>query len=83
MFRALHASALPADHVFAVTVGPSSKMTLASWHLLEPWDVISTVGLLKDHSAYGEAGIAEWAEDCEGVSVTERWPIRMLQLTSA
>ena len=46
MFRALSASPLPAEHVFTVTVGASSKMTLAHWHLLEPKDVISTVALL-------------------------------------
>jgi len=32
--------------VFSVTVGASSKMTLAKWHLLEPKDVISSVALL-------------------------------------
>ena len=46
MFRALNASSLPAEHAFTVTVGASSKMTLAHWHLLEPKDVISTVALL-------------------------------------
>lgn len=46
MFRALNGSGLPAEHVFTVTVGASSKMTLAKWHLLEPSDVISSVALL-------------------------------------
>lgn len=46
MFRALRATKLPQDHVFSVTVGASSKQTLASWHLLEPSDVIATVALL-------------------------------------
>jgi trehalose 6-phosphate synthase/phosphatase len=46
MFRALNASSLNPDHVFTVTVGASSKMTLAHWHLLEPVDVISSVALL-------------------------------------
>jgi trehalose 6-phosphate synthase/phosphatase len=46
MFRALNASGLPEEHVFTVTVGASSKMTLAKWHLLEPSDVISSIGLL-------------------------------------
>jgi trehalose 6-phosphate synthase/phosphatase len=46
MFRALNGSGLPEEHVFTVTVGASSKMTLAHWHLLEPSDVISTIGLL-------------------------------------
>lgn len=46
MFRSLRRSQLPTDHVFAVTIGASTKMTLASWHLLEPADVIDTVGEL-------------------------------------
>ncbi|TVY87658.1 Trehalose-phosphatase [Lachnellula willkommii] len=46
MFRALNGSNLPAGHVFTVTVGASSKMTLANWHLLEPSDVISSIALL-------------------------------------
>ncbi|KAG9234228.1 glycosyltransferase family 20-domain-containing protein [Amylocarpus encephaloides] len=46
MFRALNSSHLPAEHVFTVTVGASSKMTLANWHLLEPSDVISSIALL-------------------------------------
>lgn len=46
MFRALNGSGLPADHVFTVTVGASSKMTLAKWHLVEPSDVISAIALL-------------------------------------
>ncbi|KAM5465030.1 threalose-6-phosphate phosphatase [Microsporum audouinii] len=48
MFRALKSSDLPLDHVFSVTVGASSKQTLASWHLREPADVISTVSLLNN-----------------------------------
>ncbi|EWC45915.1 hypothetical protein DRE_04922 [Drechslerella stenobrocha 248] len=46
MFRALRRSQLPVEHVFAVTIGASTKMTLASWHLQEPADVIDSVGLL-------------------------------------
>nr|KMM64423.1 trehalose-phosphatase [Coccidioides posadasii RMSCC 3488] len=46
MFRALRHSNLPKDRVFAVTVGASSKQTEASWHLLEPADVIATISLL-------------------------------------
>ena len=46
MFRSLRQSKLPEDHVFSVTVGASSKQTLASWHLLEPADVISVVSML-------------------------------------
>lgn len=46
MFRALQTSGLPQDHVYSVTVGASSKQTDASWHLLEPADVISTIQML-------------------------------------
>jgi trehalose 6-phosphate synthase/phosphatase len=46
MFRALNGSKLNNDHVFTVTVGASSKMTLAHWHLLEPKDVVSSIALL-------------------------------------
>ena len=53
MFRALHASSLPSDHVFTVTVGASSKMTLASWHLLEPSDVIATIASLNGDADAG------------------------------
>ncbi|KAI5794908.1 glycosyltransferase family 20-domain-containing protein [Pyronema domesticum] len=31
--------------VFAVTVGPSSKITEAKWHLLEPSDVVDAAGI--------------------------------------
>src|SRR5438876_761768 len=41
MFRSLRATKLPQEHVFSVAVGASSKITLASWHLLEPADVVS------------------------------------------
>ena len=43
MFRALLRSSLPKNEVFAVTVGASSKKTLATWHLLEPRDVIAAI----------------------------------------
>ena len=52
MFRALstlsapEANALAPEHVFTVTVGASTKVTLAKWHLLEPEDVIDCVALL-------------------------------------
>jgi trehalose 6-phosphate synthase/phosphatase len=46
MFRALENMDLPKDHVFTVTVGPSSKATDASYHLLEPADVIENMGVL-------------------------------------
>lgn len=53
MFRALQKFDLPSDHVFSVTVGASSKQTAASWHLLEPADVIETVSML-NHSFSGQ-----------------------------
>jgi trehalose 6-phosphate synthase/phosphatase len=55
MFRSLRASSLPDDHVFAVTVGASSKQTIASWHLLEPADVISALSLLNGNTDGGNA----------------------------
>ncbi|KAK0322218.1 threalose-6-phosphate phosphatase [Friedmanniomyces endolithicus] len=56
MFRALNSSRLPPEHVFAVTVGASSKQTIAKWHLLEPSDVVSAVALLNGQSDAGNAG---------------------------
>ncbi|EHK96248.1 putative Trehalose-phosphatase [Glarea lozoyensis 74030] len=55
MFRALNRSHLPQEHVFSITVGASSKMTLAHWHLLEPADVISSIALLNG----GETNVAD------------------------
>ncbi|KAK1752893.1 trehalose-phosphatase [Echria macrotheca] len=54
MFRALNGLSAPADgtaeidadNCFSVTVGASTKVTLARWHLLEPEDVIECVALL-------------------------------------
>lgn len=50
MFRALNGLSADADvepdHCFTVTVGASTKVTLARWHLLEPEDVIECVALL-------------------------------------
>ncbi|KAH6865239.1 glycosyltransferase family 20-domain-containing protein [Alternaria rosae] len=56
MFRSLRQSKLPTDHVFSVTVGASSKQTLASWHLLEPSDVISVISLLNGSADAGNVG---------------------------
>ncbi|KZF21749.1 glycosyltransferase family 20 protein [Xylona heveae TC161] len=56
MFRALRNTKLPQDHVFSVTVGASSKLTLASWHLLEPSDVISTLALLNGAADVSDIG---------------------------
>ncbi|KAF3763929.1 family 20 glycosyltransferase [Cryphonectria parasitica EP155] len=63
MFRALNGvSATPdqgeeakvqPEHVFTVTVGASTKVTLARWHLLEPNDVVDSVALLADVGANG------------------------------
>lgn len=47
MFRALNGSGLPEETIFAVTVGASTRMTLAKWHLPEAQDVV-----------YSMAGIA-------------------------
>ena len=49
MFRSLNSvsgSLLDPDHIFTVTVGASTKVTLARWHLLEPEDVIEALALL-------------------------------------
>ncbi|KGY14917.1 hypothetical protein PABG_12193 [Paracoccidioides brasiliensis Pb03] len=54
MFRALISSNLPRERVFSVTVGASSKQTLATWHLLEPADVISTIALLNSKATPSE-----------------------------
>jgi trehalose 6-phosphate synthase/phosphatase len=50
MFRSLRQSSLPNNQVFAVTVGASSKQTLASWHVLEPSDVVSALVMLNEDS---------------------------------
>ena len=46
MFRALLKTDLPKEQVFAVTVGASSKRTLATWHLLAPADVVASISQL-------------------------------------
>lgn len=63
MFRALNGLLQPAegqseaevetDQCFTVTVGASTKVTLARWHLLEPEDVIECVALLAGVGAGG------------------------------
>lgn len=55
MFRALNAvsgSVLDPDHVFSVTVGASTKVTLAKWHVLEAEDVIECVTLLSEQKGH-------------------------------
>lgn len=59
MFRALNGmsgSHVDADHIFTVTVGASTKVTLAKWHVLEPKDVIESMALLANVGNSGEAG---------------------------
>lgn len=57
MFRSLNAYSgrqMHENHVFTVTVGASSKMTLAGWHVLEPEDVIECVALLSTAGKHGK-----------------------------
>lgn len=59
MFRALNTVSgrlLDDEHIFTSTVGPSSKVTLAKYHLLEPKDVINSVALL---TGVGQSGLPE------------------------
>jgi trehalose 6-phosphate synthase/phosphatase len=56
MFRALRHSNLPPEQVYSVTVGASSKQTLANWHLVEPADVISVISLLNGSADAGNVG---------------------------
>jgi trehalose 6-phosphate synthase/phosphatase len=61
MFRSLNTLSGPTDgsallkpeHCFTVTVGASTKVTLAGWHLLEAEDVIECVALLVGVAAAG------------------------------
>jgi trehalose 6-phosphate synthase/phosphatase len=49
MFRALSVltgTALREETVFTATVGASTKVTLARWHVLEPQDVVEGIALL-------------------------------------
>ena len=55
MFRSLNglsnadganAAAIEPENTFTVTVGASTKVTLARWHLLEPEDVVECAALL-------------------------------------
>ncbi|OHW97513.1 trehalose 6-phosphate synthase [Colletotrichum incanum] len=68
MFRALNGlsgTEVDNDHVFTVTVGASTKVTLARWHLLEPEDVVECVALLvgvglggESHEHFGQVNLA-------------------------
>ncbi|KAI9673739.1 MAG: threalose-6-phosphate phosphatase [Trizodia sp. TS-e1964] len=53
MFRALRVTNLPQKHIFSVTVGASSKLTLAGWYLSEPADVIECISLLTNSGGDG------------------------------
>jgi trehalose 6-phosphate synthase/phosphatase len=57
MFRILKTAKLPEENVFAVTVGPSSKQTMAKWHVLEPADVLSIVGMVTDSPETKDADV--------------------------
>jgi trehalose 6-phosphate synthase/phosphatase len=48
MFRSLRSASLDVDNVFACTIGPSSKQTLARWHLPQPENVISAIAMLNN-----------------------------------
>lgn len=59
MFRALNVvsgEALEEETIFTVTVGASTKVTLAKWHVLEPEDVIEGMALLANVGLSGEIG---------------------------
>ncbi|RDA89474.1 hypothetical protein CP533_3632 [Ophiocordyceps camponoti-saundersi (nom. inval.)] len=67
MFRSLNGASGPvlkSEGVFTVTVGASTKVTLAKWHLLEPEDVIECVALLA-----GEQGHTGGPERMGGVNL--------------
>ncbi|KAI1483600.1 glycosyltransferase family 20 protein [Daldinia eschscholtzii] len=58
MFRALNGlsgTQVDRNHVFTVTVGASTKVTLAKWHMLEPEDVVESIALLAGVGLSGEA----------------------------
>lgn len=68
MFKALNQSELDQENVFAVTVGPSSKQTLAKWHVLEPSDVLNTIGLVTENPDARDAGIIAMLNKTPSVS---------------
>lgn len=63
MFRSLNGVVaednMDEESVFTVTVGASSKMTLAKWHVLEPSDVIDVVGLLNGGAKVADLGVLQ------------------------
>ncbi|KAK4221456.1 putative glycosyltransferase [Podospora fimiseda] len=70
MFRALNGLSAPSDgsadveaeNTFTVTVGASTKVTLARWHLLEPEDVIECTALLAGAVGTPEGGVLSMGE---------------------
>ncbi|KAB5513612.1 glycosyltransferase family 20 protein [Coniochaeta sp. 2T2.1] len=80
MFRSLNglsnadgatAAAIEPEDTFTVTVGASTKVTLARWHLLEPEDVVECAALLAGVvSTLGEVNLAAVAA-VEGHMPTE------------
>lgn len=62
MFRSLRKSSLSKEEAFPVTVGASSKQTLANWHLLEPSDVIQVLGMLNGDSTSSNIGAVSVVE---------------------
>lgn len=70
MFRALNElekdKELQLGEVFTVTVGPSSKVTDAKWHLLEPTNVVNTVGLCVGIVDPRDAGVTQGVETESG-----------------
>ncbi|KAK4164658.1 putative glycosyltransferase [Cladorrhinum sp. PSN259] len=70
MFRALNGLSAPSDgsadveaeNTFTVTVGASTKVTLARWHLLEPEDVIECAALLAGAVGTAEGGVLSMGE---------------------
>ncbi|KAI5287819.1 threalose-6-phosphate phosphatase [Ascosphaera acerosa] len=61
MFRTLRSCGLPDETIFPVTVGASSKQTIAKYHLLEPADVIASIALLNQSGGTGAADKAKAA----------------------
>jgi trehalose 6-phosphate synthase/phosphatase len=79
MFRALNGlsvstdgkAAIEPEHTFTVTVGPSTKVTLARWHLLEPEDVIECVALLAGVGVGGTAATTMGEVNLAALSTVE------------
>jgi len=82
MFRALNGLTAPsdgkaeieADNCFSVTVGASTKVTLARWHLLEAEDVIDCVALL--------AGVGSGGGGSTGGGVLSMGEVNLAALSS-